>query len=311
MAPTGLHQKSMLRISWPDLKRLLSQSAECWTKHNAPRMGAALAYYTLLSLMPLMLVLISVAGLVFGSKAAEGRVIGQIQYLVGSPRAKIISGLLEGAANKADGILATVVGMLLLLFGATGVLVELRDALNNIWEVPFRRASTVQELASMAKERLWSLVWVLGIVVALTISLLLSASISTADLWASSLAAHAGLLRLLNSLVSFIATTIMFGAIYKIVPQVPLKWRDVLLGAAVTSILFALGNFLLGFYLGKTSFSSTYGAASSTVVFAIWVYYSSQIFFFGAEFTKAFAQIYGSAPAPAAASPQNLDPGVS
>ncbi len=283
-------------MSWPDLKWLLSESADCWSQHRAPRMGAALAFYTLLSLMPLMLVLISIAGLVFGSKAAEGRVIEQIQYLVGSPRAKILSGLLEGAQNKADGVLATIMGVLLLIFGATGVLVELRDDLNYIWDVPFRRASTVQEIVGMAKTRLWSLVLVLGIVVALTASLLLSASISAVGALASSLAAHTGMLHLINSGVSFVATTVMFGAIYKVVPQVPIKWRDVLLGAAVTSVLFAAGNFLLGFYLGKTSFSSTYGAASSTVVFTIWVYYSSQIFFFGAEFTKAFAKVYGSAP---------------
>jgi len=294
--PDSVPRKSLCKMSWPDLKWLFSESAACWSRHNAPRMGAALAFYSLLSLMPLLLVLISIAGLVFGSKAAEGRVIWQVQFLVGEQRAKILAALLEGAQNKADGVLATIAGMLILVFGATGVLVELRDALNYIWAVPFRRMSTVQELMGMVKERLWSLAFVLGIVVSLTASLFVSAWIAAAGSLASSVPGHEAGLHLLNSLVSFVATTTVFGAIYKVVPKVPIKWRDVILGAAVTAILFALGNFLLGLYLGKASFSSTYGAASSTVVLAIWVYYSSQIFFLGAEFTRVFADTYGSAP---------------
>ena len=283
-------------MSWSDWKLVLTESTTCWSKHNAPRMGAALAYYTLLSLMPLLLVLISIAGLVFGTRAAEDRVMDQMQFFIGYQRAKILEALLEGAQNKAEGVLATVMGTLVLLFGATGMLVELREALNNIWEVPFRRLSTLQELMGMGKERLWSLALVLGIVIALTASLLFSASISALGTLTSVLPAHTVILHLLNALVSFVAVTVVFSAIYKVVPKVPIKWRDVILGAAVTSILFALGNFLLGLYLGKASLSSTYGAASSTVVLAIWVYYSSQIFFLGAEFTRAFAENFGSAP---------------
>lgn len=288
--------RSLFRISWSDLKHLFAKSTECWVRHNAPRMGAALAYYALLSLMPLLLVAISIAGLLFGTKAAETGVMQQIQFLIGAQRANILEALLHGAENKADGLLATILGTLVLTFGATGVLVELRDALNIIWEVPFRRTSTLQELAGMVKERLWSLTLVLGIVVALTASLLLSTSISALGALTSVLPAHEAVLHLLNALVSFVATTVVFGAIYKVVPKLPIKWRDVILGAAVTALLFALGNLLLGLYLGKASFSSTYGAASSAVALAIWVYYSSQIFFLGAEFTKVFADTYGSAP---------------
>ena len=291
---TAAVRKTLHAISRSGLKQLFARSFECWNKHNAPRMGAALAYYALLSLMPLLLVIISVAGLIFGTKAAESGVIQQLQFLMGAQRASILDALLKGAENKTEGVLATIVGLLVLTFGASGVLVELRDALNIIWEVPFRRMSTVHELMGMVRERLWSLATVLGIVVVLTASLLLGTVISAVGSLTTFLPTV--VLNLLNMLISFITTSIVFAAIYKIVPQAPIKWRDVVLGAAVTAVLFALGNFLLGLFLGKASFSSTYGAASSVVVLAIWIYYSSQIFFLGAEFTKVFAETYGSAP---------------
>lgn len=259
-------------------------------------MGAALAFYTLLSLMPLLLVAISVAGLLFGPQAAQAGVVRQLQMVIGEQRAKIVQALLEGAQNRADGVLATIFGTLVLMFGATGLLTELRDALNGIWEVPFQRTSTLQEIVGLVMERLWSLALVVGIVVLLTISLLLGTWISALGSVTLAFPAHALVLHLFNAGVSFIAVMFVFSAVYKVVPQVPIEWPDVILGAAVTSLLFTIGNFLLGLYLGKASFSSTYGAASSTVALAIWVYYSSQIFFFGAEFTKAFAECYGSAP---------------
>jgi membrane protein len=182
------------------------------------------------------------------------------------------------------------------MFGATGVLVELRAALNTVWEVPARRLRTLQELTSIVKQRLWSLALVLAIVAALTASLLCGVSISAVGRLASTRPANEAVLHLINSSLSFVAVTVVFAAIYKLMPEVPLQWPDVILGAAVTAILFTLGNFLLGLYLGKVSFSSTYGAASSAVLLAIWVYYSSQIFFLGAEFTRAFAALYGSRP---------------
>jgi membrane protein len=261
-------------------------------------MGAALAYYALLSLMPLLLVLISIAGLLFGAKAAQGRVLDQLQFLIGTQRTNILEALLHGAENKADGVLATVVGFLILTFGATGVLVELRDALNTVWEVPLRPLSTLQEFAGIVKQRLWSLAVALAIVVVLTASLLFGVAVAALGPLASVLPANEAVLHLLNAVVSFVALTVVFAAIYKVMPAVPIEWPDVILGAAVTAVLFTIGNFLLGLYLGKVSLSSTYGAASSTVVLAIWLYYSSQIFFLGAEFTKAFAATYGSAPNP-------------
>jgi membrane protein len=258
-------------------------------------MGAALAYYALLSLMPLALVVISIAGLVFGTGNAEARVLHQVQFLIGEQRASILAALLQGAQNRADGVLATIAGLLVLTFGATGVLLELRKALNTVWEVPVCRLNTLQEFIGIVKERLWSLALVLGIVVILTASLLFSTSISALGALTSFLPANEAVLHLLNASVSFFGITVVFGAIYKVVPQVPVDWPDVILGAAVTAVFFTVGNFLLGLYLGKVSFSSTYGAASSTVVLAIWIYYSSQIFLLGAEFTRAFAIAYGSA----------------
>jgi membrane protein len=290
--------RTPLTLSWNEWKELLAKSAACWSRHNAPRMGAALAYYALLSLMPLLLVLISIAGLLFGANAAQGRVLDQLQFLIGAQRANILQVLLHGAENKADGVLAAIVGVLILTFGATGVLVELRDALNTVWEVPVRPLSTLQEFTVIVKERLWSLAVAVAIVVVLTASLLFGVAVSALGRLASVLPANEAVLHLLNAMVSFVAVTAVFAAIYKVMPAVPIKWPDVILGAAVTAVLFTIGNFLLGLYLGKVSLSSTYGAASSTVVLAIWVYYSSQIFFLGAEFTKAFAVTYGSAPHP-------------
>ena len=297
------YRKPLHKMRWCDLKVLLEESFAGWTTHNAPRMGAALAFYSLLSLMPLLLVVISVAGLLYGPRVAETGVMQQIQLLIGQQRAKIVQALLEGAQNKADGLVATILGTLTLMFGASGVLTELREALNTIWDVPSRKMSRVQEFTCLVRGRLWSLALVLAIVVLLTASLLVSTWISALGALASLLPGHEVVLHLFNVIFSFVVVTGLFGAVYKVVPQVPIEWPDVILGAAVTSILFTLGNLILGLYLGNASLSSTYGAAASTVVFAMWVYYSSQVFFLGAEFTKAFAACYGSAPDPSAPTP--------
>jgi membrane protein len=258
-------------------------------------MGAALAYYTLLSLMPLLLMAISVAGLVLGRRGAEAGIVRQIQAVLGTESAQIVEALLTGAKNRGTGIAATIFGAVVLMFGASGVLVELRDALNTIWEVPAESESTEQELAGIVRQRLWGMTLVIGIVLLLTASLVAGTFISAAASVARFPPVSAALLHLCNTLFSLLVVTVVFGAVYRIVPQASITWRDVILGAGVTSVLFAIGNLLLGIYLGKTSFTSTYGAASSAVVLAIWVYYSSLIFFFGAEFTRAFARFYGSA----------------
>ncbi len=297
------YRKPLSKLCWSDCKLIFQEAWAGWTKHNAPRMGAALAFYTLLSMMPLLLVVISLAGLLFGERQAQAGVLGQLQILLGEQRTKLLQALLVGAQNKAGSIGAGIIGTLTLLLGASGVVVELRDALNTLWDVPSREMTRRQEIQDLVKGRLWSLVLVLGIVILLTGSLFVSTWISALGALASVLPAHEVILHILNVLLSLGVVAAVFGAIYKVIPDVPIEWPDVILGAAVTSVLFTLGNLVLGLYLGKASFSSTYGAATSTIVFALWVYYSSQVFFMGAEFTKAFAERYGSAPTLAAQSP--------
>jgi membrane protein len=278
-----------------DIKLLFEQVVSGWAKHNTPRLAAALAFYTLLSLMPLLLIVISIAGLVFGPHAAETGIMQQIQILIGAPRARILEALLEGARNRASGFVATGFGSITLLLGASGMLMELRNALNTIWDVTPRQLTASQEVTNVVKERLWSFGLVIAIGILLTASLLVNTGISAVGhLYASLRPSNEAVLDALNAIFSLAVVTCLFAAVYKIVPAVPIEWRDVIPGAAATSVLFTIGNIFLGLYLGKASFSSTYGAAASTVVLTLWVYYSSQILFLGAEFTKAFADRYGS-----------------
>lgn len=291
------HRKPLKSIHWQDLQSILAASFEDWNKHNAPRLGAALAFYTLLSLAPLLLVLVSVVGMVLGHEAAEGDIIAQAQALVGTQGAAAVKALLEGSRNTAHGVIATAFGLLTLLFGASGVLVELRDALNTIWAVPTPELSGLKKISRFIKERLFSFALVLSLGFLLVVSLAVSVWIAALGAWSASvLPMHEAILQVLNSVVSFVIITGLFSAIYKFLPDVRIEWRDVILGGAVTSMLFTVGKLALGIYLGKASFASTYGAAASIVVVIIWVYYSAQIFFFGAEFTKTFANRYGSQP---------------
>lgn len=285
------------KLHWGDVRTLFMESVSGWSKHNVPHLGAALAFWAMLSFMPLLLVIIAIAGLAFGHRAAEQGVIEQIRILIGAQRASIFEALLNGAQSKAEGVAATFVGTVTLVFGATGVLIELRNAMNTIWDVAPREMSTAQEIKNYIRERLWSICLVIGTSLFLTASVMLGTWISAAGaVYAPILPARELLMHILNVALSFAALTVFFGAIYKIVPAVPLEWWDVLLGAIVTAFLFTPGNLLLGLYLGKASFSSTYGAAASAIVLAVWVYYSSQVFFLGAEFTRAFATRYGSRP---------------
>ena len=292
------YRKPLRSLRWCDVQALLSESFSGWIKHKAPRLGASLAFYTLLSITPLLLIAVSVAGMVFGHKAAESDLVWQIQDLAGPAGARAIEALLEGSRNTTHGIIATLVGVLTLLFGASGVLIELRDALNTIWEVPTPELKgNFERIMSFVKERLFSFALVLAIGFLLLVSLALNAWIAAlGSASASVLPTYEPVLHVLNLIVSLLVSTGLFAAIYKVMPDVRLEWRDVLLGGAVTSLLFSAGKLVIGLYLGKAGFASTYGAAASLVVFIVWVYYSGQIFFLGAEFTKAFANRYGSQP---------------
>ncbi len=292
------YRKPLQAFRWCDIQMLLSDSFDSWSKHKAPRLGASLACYTLLSLAPLLLVVVAVVGLVFGHTAAERGIVEQIRTLVGNDGAKAAAALLEGSRNTTHGIVATAVGLITLLFGASGVMIELRDALNTIWEVPTREVAGLKnKILAFAKERLLSFAIVLSIGFLLVVSLAVSTWIAAAGaISACFLPAYEAIFHVLNLLVSFCIITFLFAAIYKVMPDVHLEWHDVVLGGAMTSLLFTVGKFLLGIYLGKASIASSYGAFASIVVLVVWVYYSGQIFFFGAEFTKTFANKHGSQP---------------
>jgi membrane protein len=294
------YRKPLRCFRWADVKFLVVESLEEWSRHKGARLGASLAFYSLLSLTPLLLVVVSIAGLAFGEKAAEGQIVAQISGLVGRQGASAIQALLRSTRNPAHGTIATVLGVLTLLFGASGVLLELRDALNTIWEVPAAAPGGLKSVLSFFKERLFSFALVLAIGFLLLVSLVLNAWIAALGTYFETvLPAPEPVLHVANSIFSFLIITGLFAAIYKTLPEVKLEWRDMLLGSAVTALLFTLGKLVIGLYLGKASFASAYGAAASVVILIVWVYYSGQIFFFGAEFTRVFGRRYGTHPAAA------------
>lgn len=282
---------------WRDIKTLLGETSSAWTRHNAPRLGAALAFYTMFSLTPLILIVVSIAGMVFGRKAAEGQIVWQVRHLVGATGANAILAILQGATDTAHGVLASIIGFGTLLIGASAMFVELRDAMNTIWEVPAAEGSGLADLFHIVKERLFSFSLILAIGFLLLTSLLINAGLAAFSRYSSAaIPLPEVVLQLLNDLISFAVLTGLFAAIFKVIPEIRVEWRDVLLGAVVTSVLFTIGKAGIGLYLGRASFASTYGAAASIVVFILWVYYSSQVFFLGAEFTRSFAHRFGSRP---------------
>jgi membrane protein len=271
---------------------LFRQTASKWIDINAPRLGAALAFYTLFSIAPLLVVSVSIAGLVFGHEAAQNQIAGQIQYVVGHEGGQVVQSILQSAYKPASGIAAAVVGFLMLLFGASGVFGELRDSLNTVWGV---QSTGGAGLIGVIKYRFISFAMVLGIGFLLLVSLVLSAAISAVGkFFEGHLPVPEAVLQFGSTGLTFVAVTILFALLYKVVPDVDVEWRDVAIGAAFTSLLFSVGKMLIGLYLGKASVGSAYGAAGSVVVFIVWVYYSAQIFFFGAAFTHVFAERLGS-----------------
>jgi membrane protein len=292
---TRRHRVPLAAFRFRDAKTLLGDALEACYRHNAPRLGAALSFYTILSLAPLLIVVIAVSSLISGRAAAEGQIVWQIQDLTGRAGAEVIRQMMEGARKPAHGILATTLGLLTLFLGATAVVAELRDALNAIWEIPIQESQWPRSVVRILKERVLSFVMVLGVGFLLLVSLILNAWLAAAGaFFKGSLPMPESVLQALTSAVSFVVIAGLFALIYKVMPDVDLEWRDVAAGAALTSLLFSLGKLLIGLYLGKTSPGSTYGAAGSLVVLLVWVYYSAQIFLLGAEFTQVFARRYGS-----------------
>ncbi len=275
---------------------LLKQTGYSWVEDKAPRLAAALTFYTLLSLAPLLVVVVAIAAFAFGQKAAQGQLVWEIRGLVGKEGALAIQSLIQSAYKPGAGVLATVFGIVTLGFGASSVAVELRDALNTIWNVPATATSLcVRGILTLAKERFYSFGLILAIGFLLLVSLVLNVVIAAmGSFFGSILPAPESFLQGTIALTTFLVGTFLFAAIYKFLPDVQLKWSDVVVGASFTSLLFTIGKQIIGIYLGKASFGSTYGAAGSLVIVLVWVYYSAQLFFFGAEFTKIYARTFGS-----------------
>jgi membrane protein len=269
---------------------LLKQAVSSWSADYAPSMGAALSYYTLFSIAPLLLIVISVAGLAFGDDAVRGEVFGALQGILGADGAKAVEDLLQSVNQTGEGIVATITGVAVLLLGATTVFGELQNALDRIWRAPAREESS--GWWNLLRTRLLSFGMVLGIAFLLMVSLVLSAAVSALGKWfggGAEALAHA-----LEIALSFGLMTVLFALIYKFIPRVQIAWHDVWIGAAVTALLLAVGKFLIGLYLGKSAVASSFGAAGSLVVLMVWVYYAAQIFLLGAEFTWVYAHEHGS-----------------
>ena len=269
---------------------LLKETFNRWSEDAAPRMAAALSYYTVFSMAPLLILAISIAGLVLGREAAEGKIVEQISGLVGTQSAAAIQGMIQAANRPAKGVLASVVGIVSLLAGATGVLSELKSALNGIWRTEER--SDVKEIV---KKNVVFVGMLLGIGFLLTVSLIVSAAVAAlGKSLRGFLPAPELILQSADFALSVGVVASLFATMYRFLPNTKIAWRDVWFGAIVTSVLFNLGKLGLGLYIGKSAVSSSYGAAGSVLVLLLWVYYSGLIFYFGAEFTKVYSDRLGS-----------------
>lgn len=272
--------------------RLLKSAAGEWSSDSAPRLGAALSYYTIFSMAPVLLMVIAVAGLVLGAEAAQGKIVEQLGGLLGAEAAKGIQTILEKASHKGSGIFATIIGFVTLVVGATGVMIELQNALNTVWKVV---AKPGRGLKGILRDRLLSFGIVLGFGFLLLVSLVLSAAVAVLDSWIGGLIPGWVIVGYVLSYgISLGLVALVLAAIFKILPDVKISWRDVWVGALVTSVLFHVGKFGISLYIGKASVASSFGAAGSLAVLLVWVYYSSQIVLFGAEFTRVYANEYGT-----------------
>ncbi len=266
---------------------LLRETFDRWNDHQAIRLSAAVAFYTLLSIAPLLIFVTAIIAIFLSKQAAQVSLISEANSIVGSRGGELVRGLLANGNYRSSGVFPSVIALITLLFGASGVFSELRDAMNTIWDAKPKGPTGWQ---GMIVQRLFSFGMVLSVGFLLLVSLLLSTALSFVGKYFGSLVpVPAGLLELANFLFSFAIVTFLFGLIFKFVPAVKISWRDVIVGAVGTALLFTIGKFFLGLYLGKASVGSAYGAAGSVVALIVWVYYSAQIFFFGAEFTRIYA----------------------
>ena len=279
---------------WQFLKTTISE----WVEAEPFQLAAPLSYYTLFSLAPLLLIAIGVAGFVFGREAAQNQIVETLQGMIGQDSAQTVQEMIQTSNEKPKtGMLSTIIGFVALLFGAGGVVGQLQTSLNKMWEVTPKPG---QGIWGFLRQRFFSFAMVLAIGFLLLVSLVVTAVLSSFTSMLSSFLGDATFVaHAIDILVSFGFVTLLFALIYKYVPDVEIQWRDVWIGAALTSILFTIGKYLIGLYLGTSGVSSAFGAAGSLITILVWVYYSSLIFFLGAEFTRVYATEYGSGVAPA------------
>jgi len=273
--------------------QMIKLAVKAWVDDYAPSMGAALSYYTLFSLAPMLIIVIAVAGMVFGQEAAQGQIVAQLRGIMGQEGAVAVEGMLKAAREPAKGVVATIVGIALLLLGATAIFAELQSALDRIWRVPAQQR--VSGIWQLLRTRFLSFGLVLGLGFLLMVSLVVSAALAALGKWWGGWFDGGDVfLEILNFAISFGIFTLLFAMIYKIMPRATIPWRDVWTGAGVTALLFTIGKVLIGLYLGKSSLASGFGAAGSLVLLIAWIYYSAQIFLFGAEYTWVYANRHGS-----------------
>jgi membrane protein len=270
---------------------LIKVTAQNWVDHKDARQGAALAYYSVFSLGPVLVIAVAIAGLIFGRDAARGGIELQLNGLLGNAAATAVDEMLVGASKPQQGLLATCIGTAILLFTAVGVVVQLKDAFNTVWEVD---AKKVSGLWQFIRAYLISIAAIISLGFLLLVSLVFTAALSVIGKYVDA-EFPATTLQISGSLISFLAVTFVFAMMFKWLPDAQVDWRDVWLGAAITAALFELGKLLIGVYIGTQAFDSTYGAAASLVVLLIWVYYSAQILLLGAEFTHVYASRYRQA----------------
>lgn len=285
------------RLTLRTLGSLFKRALAGWWNDEVPRLGASLAYYTLFSLAPILVIAIAIGGLVFGEEAVRGEIVGQIQGLLGRRGAEAVQSMLEGAARPSSSVAATVVGVITFFITATGAFLELQTALNNIWRV--KPVATGSFFRTLVMQRLISFALVVALGFLLVTSLLVSAALAAVHKYMGN--AFPGVVVLweaLNVVVSLGVITLLFAMVYKVLPDVKLTWGDVWIGGLVTAGLFTIGKLLIGLYLGTTSIASAYGAAGSVIVILVWVYYSAQIVLLGAEFTREYVETFGRKPPP-------------
>ena len=274
------------------MRRVLTDSINAWIDHRAGSKGAALAFYTLFSIAPILVLAIAAAGYLFGAEAAQGEIIAQVEGLVGHNGAQAIQALLAGARDPATGLAATMLASVLLLLGAASVFAELKGSLDELWGIEPRKGLAI---VVYLRNRLHAFGLVLVLAFLLLVSLVLSAAFAYLERYAGGIwRSSYDVLAILSSAVTFGVIASLFAVIYKVLPDAPLSWRDVWIGAAFTAGMFSLGKYLIGLYLGNSGIASSFGAAGSLIALLLWVYYSAQIFFLGAEFTRQYALGFGS-----------------